>query len=340
MALRFKPARAALLFLGVSLYHPAFSTEPAPIQESACVVRFRELYQQQSAEWKRISVRDPDRPIDDPQYLQNLHDSMTQAFLPWRDHPDTQTFEDMLRKQHKILVAGQDGNYKYFGASRRSDNIRVKRTASPGVYRFERGGPKLELKIPISPSDDLKGFAPPKLQVAKDARARVVVARDEAMRTAPRAGGRFPPQAPIEPIRVPLSSPDIPPEAWTSLAYDGEKILQYYPSTENLKKYYLPALARNMSRLQSFGPVTEQNRGEYLALVADYVHLGVKAHPFDIGNYSLIMAQVNYLLNEKGLRPISHAQLDYQALVLDHTDFREIFRKVMDAAGSAKLPTH
>jgi len=67
--------------------------------------------------------------------------------------------------------------------------------------------------------------------------------------------------------------------------------------------------------------------GRLLSLLSYYLRLGVSAHPFKRINFSLLMGQVNYILEFHGLKGISHRNLDYLALIMNSDAYEKVFVK-------------
>lgn len=66
-------------------------------------------------------------------------------------------------------------------------------------------------------------------------------------------------------------------------------------------------------------------RTHFLTAVGEYYRLGINAHLFPAVNNSVMMGQVNELLNRYGFPPVVHKNLDYVALVTDGPTFSRYF---------------
>lgn len=69
-----------------------------------------------------------------------------------------------------------------------------------------------------------------------------------------------------------------------------------------------------------------------------YIHLGVICHPFEKVNFSLIMLQVNFILNNFGFNSISHDYLDFDCFMKPTEEIiTSLKRMVQDANKDKKI---
>jgi hypothetical protein len=95
-----------------------------------------------------------------------------------------------------------------------------------------------------------------------------------------------------------------------------------YPQNHSTE-YYLGEMAQIMEEIRDLPPNAPKPRT--LHLLADYIQLFSAGLPFDRVNFSIAMAQVNYVLMSHGLRGIENGELDLISAMVDTTLFRKIF---------------
>lgn len=72
--------------------------------------------------------------------------------------------------------------------------------------------------------------------------------------------------------------------------------------------------------------LNESNTDLKLDLIATYYHVAINGHFFVAGNNSILMSQVNVLLQGIGYRPINHGAIAYLALLLNSKQFNQFFK--------------
>lgn len=101
------------------------------------------------------------------------------------------------------------------------------------------------------------------------------------------------------------------------------------------------AIARGaalMAKIKKLFKQTKPNQDQLLELLADYYHVMINPHLFYRINHSLFLNQVNYILVEKGFRPLGHDHVDLWAYILDYQQFRRFFKGAFAEAQAANLP--
>lgn len=125
-----------------------------------------------------------------------------------------------------------------------------------------------------------------------------------------------------------IQIPGIPDEALPVNDFAKYVWNHYYPSPAHFT-LYLKAMHRVMFKIRNCENCTQV---QVLELLADYYHIGVNAHLFKKVNHSLLMVQINGILLQMGLSPISHLagppldmRIDLVALMLSTENFRPVF---------------
>jgi|GEM_PF-5760166 len=284
-----------------------------------------------TAEWKRLSVRNPMDKLLDEGYLQRLKISLEKAFMPWFESVEPFNdlpFQETLRLQHILLVTGENGNERYKGATLPLHNYSGP-PIPPGQYRYER--------------PDLANANGHFMTFRADAKLK---SKSHYLQRMIEFYRKFPtPTKPHEPVDVfpePLTHPesvidlfklprvDIGVKIWNEIF--SQYITHHYPSPRDVPKI-ISAMAEIMNELKLHSSaITPKTWPVFFELVAEYCYLGIHAHPFEAGNFSLIMSHVNYILVRNGFQGISHENLDYIGLSEHFAEFRKILQtQIADA---------
>ncbi len=99
---------------------------------------------------------------------------------------------------------------------------------------------------------------------------------------------------------------DIPKKMWHHVDNTKEGLRLYLPQSKYVKHYL-----NQMNKIMNYFREGHQS----LDALAYYIQLGVICHPFEKVNFSLIMSQVNYILNLWGYNPINHEYLDFECFL-------------------------
>lgn len=314
-----------------SAYVPPPARAPAPVSPSWRATKGKSLVETQaatSADWHRVCVRDPSKPLIDEAYLQRAHDSVAYVFLPWLRGESELDFTEMLRAQHAMLVAGKDGTASYAGASRRDHNVATGYRVAPGRFMHEIGGLTRD-RVAFSFLRSALTRDPPSPHhvglmseyPSSEALGRTNVGNTpDVMRSA---------RAPAEVITLPRVPADV--VVWNEIVGD-------YISHNYIEYRDVPTV------LGAMGDVMDELRAldgaEYKAvwkLLAEYAFLGAHAHYALGANFSLVMAQVNAVLDACGLSGISHHDLDYVALHRPFEEFHAILCREIAAANPGRV---
>jgi hypothetical protein len=284
-----------------------------------------EKHSAESAEWKRLSVRDASKPMLDDHYLGRLHASLKEVFAPWfrKEAPlNGLPFSEILRQQHIVLVTGVDGSEHYAGATLIAHD-KVPSHVPEGLYRDE--GYRLH------EDGHIMTFRTEAKLPEKSAHLQAMIdwyaSHPEADKVKEPEKDIFPDpftssKASFDIIHLPRLRGDV--KVWNEVFENY--ITHHYPAARDLPKLR-DAMTKVMDDMRNYGPnlshaKTWPGLSENLA---EYLYLGIHAHPFEAGNYSLVMSQVNYILERAGLRGISHANLDYIGISEQFDDFKKAF---------------
>lgn len=260
----------------------------------------------------RLFVRRSYRPVEQHNYIRNSADALREVFAPWFERLEGDAFQDMLKLHHATIVRGLDRKYSYRSTStehpiggRAIGRLRYEALRSHHGAFFDF----------VLTADQLEGMQfPAFLNWLKEPR----------------------------PVKVfPLELEGIPPahrpDARWTLAFSPEEgwLGRYkvsYPE-DGFTRTYVNRMALIMEEVRSLpvrgAAARGQEQDRLLRLLADYVQLFVVGLPFDRVNYSIAMAQANYVLMKHGLRGIEHQELDYIALMTPTRVFREVFAEAV-----------
>lgn len=258
------------------------------------------------AEWKKASVRFLDDDILDDNYLINLKAAVVE-FASWKHNGDMQTFEKTLREMHIKLIGIEEAKqYKGITAKQMNDdsyNIEM----FPGVFRHEL--PYESNPIYYIPGAKFEEQIDDKLSTIR----RIYYGRnkhyseDEAVR--------------VENI-----------DYWNSvrvgylMKYDEYEVK--YPKFIHVP-FYIERIKAVMRKIIQLDNVSNNDLNVLIPLLADYIHLWITGHIFQRGNFSLGMAQVNFILKNHGYETINHEYLDELGLLNSKEQFRKIFKSMV-----------
>lgn len=264
-------------------------------------------------EWRRVSVRDPSKPLLDERYLDRLYISIKDVFAPWLKLPRSQrdSFLDMLKRQHYLLVGGPSGEEVYRGASRREPGIPTPYQVVPGKFVHE-----------MSPNAGSFAFA---FRWDAHFSQPLLSHFEELIQLYREAFDGPPPPEPIDRTIDSLSSIS-PVVELLEMPYVGRDVRIFNQIYLNYIRHHYPSREQALLILEKmeeifwriddvlFKPVGPGASAELLSHLAAYTYLGAHAHAFNGANFSLIMGQFNYILRAWGLQGISHSNLDYFAI--------------------------
>ncbi len=249
-------------------------------------------------EWQRIIVRIPagepghSRSPDFATYSGNALEGLRREFDPWFRTGGIESFERMLDRQWDYAAGRTLGQESYNGHFRSNYS-----TVFYGRRRLGATGFPLE-------ASDFRNSAH-----YSEMYARVLA-------------GRL--STPGYEERIAIRG--IALEDGPTIRLSGRELLVDYPHASILRRYI-----RRMEILMTEIRATTSNE-QLFALLAEYYQLGIAAHLYDRVNSSLYMTQINYILMSRGLRGISHRDLDFLALTRSTEEFIPLFVRDIHAA--------
>ncbi|MBF0206237.1 MAG: hypothetical protein HQK53_05050 [Oligoflexia bacterium] len=279
-----------------------------------------------SEEWKRLSVRNSASKIQ-PNYLHRLRRSITEVFAPWfegKDEFKDFSFEDMIRKEHLILVTGgNDGSPQYNGVTGLEYNIKIADIPA-GVFRYQTNAPisftfRMDKKLNSEEvSDRLYRLRTSYTQTLEIPNFPKWPECEEEFTMA----NFFAPYASRDILVFPrLTSGEAHASNWIY----SNSITHIYPSPQALKNI-LRVMGAILEEIRALPPNAISLK-QLLNLLDEYVYLGINAHIFHSANYSLIASQMNFILSRFGLKGISSWNLDWVGLSEQLPEFSIILRK-------------
>ena len=250
----------------------------------------------------------------DKQYILNQRDA-SNFFISWFLDGASLPFMEMLKKQHLLASAGQDGNSLYKVPAPKNKwlqptsfiNGRVvyhspsryrKRTTYPGKLRNE-----LEvLNIPHCTTDILS-LEKKERQLLQKTKGNTVLSTSN----------------------IPIFEVDFYKLPRTTSLVIKKNISKYEREAPcgKTREELQAACARliNIMREKYF----KKKYSECVSLVAAYYHAAINLMPFNNINNSLFMAQVNSIALLCGYSAIEHGNLDSYAMLMSHSAFQELF---------------
>jgi hypothetical protein len=224
-------------------------------------------------------------------YIENQMQALTDHFDPWfRSENDTEV-RALLEAMHRTACLGRDGNHEYYS----EHDGRTSAMYQPGKMRdkmLDMYGLPLDAFLPLD-MDIPKSVAD---KYAGEAQDRV-------------------------------SLPGIPDEFAPQNHRDRKgNLVHVYPKSSKLKLYLdrMGDLLVQIKKLPKDAP-----RETLLPLLSEYYQIAINAHLFHRANNSILMGQVNYILESRGMRGISHGDLDYAALILKRERFQSVLAEAI-----------
>lgn len=250
----------------------------------------------------RTALKDSASPSS-KEYLENQADAanyFSKTF--WQSSPPSAL--EILQEMHKLSVGGESGTNAY--EAREGMGMYSSDHVAKGKLRQDaKNGEPL-----IYDWGYRKGEEPILREVLQKQTENLVRVTDKTFRWVTQLEG-------------------IPQEALPSNkvnAIAGLGAYHEYPKMDFVKKYYLPRMESLVKSLrEQLRTPPPSNRDLFLKTLADYYQVGINAHLFDRVNQSLLMNQVNRMLERAGIPTVFHGNLDLAALSLNSADFRRYF---------------
>ena len=269
----------------------------------------------QDPEVIRLFVRRPSEPLLSRNYIPNISDSIKESFAPWFEGKSRESFQKMLKVQHTILTMGLDGVHPYLSTSKHQPLG----SRSIGKFRFERSSLFLSpyLQFTLSEYFNLSALHPSLRTFLEESDSGRIYRLE--LESIPE------PRLPLTELSV-LHSPG---------GFRNYMIRYRYPAGPHTETFVeeLEELMGRIRRIPSDGP-----KEKLLEHLADYVQLFSAGLPFERVNYSIAMAQVNYILMKHGFRGIENVELDLLAVIVPTPVFRQIFADAVKNAQRCPIP--
>ncbi len=291
------------------------STSPALATTCADLFRMVESPMLQldplSAAWKNLMVRLARQPVSNTNYLHNQSYGLRKIFDPWfrGTNPETD-FAVILSQQHSALVLGPPGlNRAYRPKSSKWQGYVHLKVEPAGRYRQEIEELGHEVRQMYFREEVFEDYdLPPSIFEKIETRAK---------------GNSWKQQI-----------DGIPERAWPE--NDAPYRMSETESGESVPNHELPFRMMHSLPRAEHVPIYVKRAGEIMneirsqqalslpnlsTLLGKYFHVLINAHPFYYGNNSLFLAQINYVLLERGFSGIPHGGLDYLALITSTNEF-------------------
>ena len=268
-------------------------------------------------------LRSPEDKASDPQVLWNAlknYRDVRQLFLrAYQSGTAGDEYGPLMRQLHKVMVQGMDGKTPYKGFH---PNHKEEFTLIPGQFVFDRDYLDELLK------DNANG------EISRD--TIILLEIEPTIDMINETTARFPLDflknqttdfaTKIEGIPAALW-----PQNWrTSPSPLRGDIPNYHhsypplPFNEPGREMYFARAKELMQQM-----IKEKNVSRRMRLLADYYHVAINGHFFPAVNNSILMAQVNVILEISGYQPLSPGILDYEALVTSTQKFRQRFLQLL-----------
>jgi hypothetical protein len=268
----------------------------------------------QDPEVIRLFTRHAGDPLLNRNYIQNISDSIRESFAPWFEGYSPHSFQKMLKLQHVILTMGLNGVHPYLSTSK----SQPLGSRSIGRFRNERSSLFLSpyLEFNLSEHFNLASLHPA---------LRAFLEESDSSRIYQLAIHSVPVnQRPVTELTVYESA----------RGYNTYVIRYRYPESHKTKIFVeeLEDLMTQMRLVPVNGP-----KEKLLHLLADYIQVFSVGLPFERVNFSIAMAQVNYILMKHGFRGIENGELDLVSVIVPTPVFRQVFSDAVRAAQLAKI---
>lgn len=246
-----------------------------------------------------LFIRDPNQKNVDSQYIDNCIMSIESVFIPYMTQyihqvPNAEEayklYRNMLKAQHRIIVGD---NYKGFTKAPEMDRLPSHRLRDDIPIKLHKPILKKEWY-----TEELKNYD------FKTGEKRQIAVQG------------------------------IPQEAWHTIEDVGDGLKLYLPEIQHLE-HYMRKMAGISMMIGASYPFSKgdacirEETEQVLNLLGWYIHLFVICHPFEKVNFSLCMAQVNYILIRMGHRGISHEYLDFKCFLNDTETVIKEFKRMV-----------
>ncbi len=257
----------------------------------------------------RLFVRDPKIPTM-PHYTNNMIGSIQDAFAPWFRREHTESYAEMLRKQHRLLTGGETGEQTYLSTS-------VSRPLEPGeIGKFRHELPptidRAMLQFRFAESLGSLGKHPaPVAEFLKSIKSGEIrwISITEVPRKAHPKSSVLPKVFFDETIEVIFT--------------------QVYPERAHAG-HYVEALEKTMETLRALPRPAELET--LIPPLAATIKLFAAGLPFEKVNFSIAMSHVNFILMEHGYRGIENGFFDVYSMLLPEETFHSLLLETIRKA--------
>jgi hypothetical protein len=242
-------------------------------------------------------------------------------------------FEEVFRQQHRILALGTDGDQSYNGHHPNRDLKDI----MPGVFVFDED--YLDGLINgggiASPAAQINFFEVTTMDILNSETTKLLAAELHELKDLPdfytlEVDGIPEEDLPTNELKDDHSTA-IPAEMKPYNYSHAYPKLPFYDPMSGRRAYFERAKQLMLQFLE------EPNVQTKIVLLASYYHVAINGHFFVAGNNSVLMAQVNVILESLGYRPLNHGVLDYLALLLSTRRFVKVLRnRLVPAAGAVQ----
>jgi hypothetical protein len=282
----------------------------------------------ESAEWIELSVRN----VSDPPlltYLIRLHRSIHEIFSPWfcgiiESIYSHLPYIEILKQQHIALVIGHDGAPQYTGITSKEHGLNLNYVVPAGQFRHKlvplnNWSHNMTFRFICKFPEEIS----PRLQ--KLIREYINDSGEDKIREPSEIlpidfkGGAH---CSIDVIRLPRIDCKI--SVWNKIY--AHYITHHYPDHKD-KDIILNTMSIIMTKIKQQYLEKEYRLAKVLLLLEEYLYIGIHSHPFESVNFSIIMAQFNFMLSRFGLRGIGPSNLDWIGVSEQFPEFQLSFRK-------------
>jgi len=283
-----------------------------------------------SPEWAIMALRNhSDKPF--PNYLSRLHNSIHRIFAPWFcGHVNSPfshlPYTEILKQQHIELVIGSDGGQIYTGVTCRDHGIILDIQISPGQFRhqiiprneFIHIMPfRIDSKFPEDVSPRLKKLINGYIQDPSNDKMT------EPHEILPLLDFKEGPHCSVDVIKLPRIH-GLKVGIYNKIY--SNYISHHYPDHAD-KDLIINTMSIIINEIKHLSKQELRDNEKFLYLLEEYLYLGIHAHPFESVNFSIIMAQVNFILSRFGFKGISPSNIDWVGVSEQFTEFRANFRQ-------------
>ena len=280
-----------------------------------------DLLRPHDVDWINMSVRysPMEGLLPSSIYLNRLYHSLHDFFIPWFQQRSPLPFLEILKQQHLALVIGNDGQEPYQGTTASEHGLNVHFDVAPGQFRHLVPQPHSDPHRISFHLDKLQGMTSGRLgrliRAYQDDPGTDKMIEPTEMMTLDYPDG---PHYSLDVIVLPQVTHHL--HIWNQIY--ATYITHHYPNHED-KDLILQTMSSIMTQLRQYPT---------LPLLEQYLYLGIHVHVFESVNFSLMMAQFNYVLSRLELHGINHSNLDWIALAEQFPEFQRVLRHQIEKA--------